>query len=697
MKAQDSPLNQLLEGAKQFVVPIFQRTYSWGPQHCEQLLQDMLRVGGDAHQSAHFIGSVVYVADTNHSASFPRWQVIDGQQRLTTVLLLLFVLCEVLDQNPDAIPDSSVDEIYDYYLRNRYGKGDLRYKLILTQKDREALNRLIENGQLPPDAPENIVENLEFFRTHLNSHNLKPVLSGFKKLMIVDVALNRVQDDPQMIFESLNSTGLDLTHADLIRNFVLMRQDHDLQEALYKELWYPMESLFGSQFGTEFDKFVRAYLTMHTQPTRPIRADAVYNEYKSYFFRKTQQGSDVHSLLSNLRTFAEYYTRCFLGKEPDPELREALNDLSALVEVAAPLMLRLYTLYEHEGLSKSDFMELIRLSESYVFRRSVCGMQTRNLGQIFSQLTYRLREDAPAESLKVAFARMGRRRRFPSETEFHDALMTRDIYGLRNCRFLLERIENDSKEKIDTTAFSIEHVLPQNPDLSPEWRDTLGPEWKRVQETWVHRLGNLTLSGYNQKYSDAPFQKKKTMKGGFIDSPLRLNKFIREQNTWNAQMIEKRGRILADHALKLWAGLSISQKTVQKYILEEKKKKAGRLTLENVTRQMEPTVIPLFEALRNRLLNLGDDVTEILAEKNITYHVYDYFVQVIPRVDRLTLVLNLEFEETGDDTGFSRNAADRRFFINASVWGGVFMQIYSHDDIDKAMRYLRYAYEKASA
>jgi len=697
MKAQDLALNELLQGAKQFVVPIFQRTYSWGTQHCEQLLKDILRIGRDDHLQAHFLGSVVYVADSDHhGASIPRWQVIDGQQRLTTVLLLLVVLCEGLKINPDAVPDVTVEQINDYYLKNPHGKGEMHYKLLLTQKDRDALIKLFDGQNLDGDAPENILENLDFFRNQLQEEDLKNVYKGFMKLKIVDVALTRGQDDPQMIFESLNSTGLDLTQADLIRNFVLMRQPPDQQTALYKTIWHPMESRFGNRFGTDFDKFVRAYLTLRTQPSRPIRADAVYQEYKNYFFTLIQEEKSVAEILGDLGQLAEYFTRCLMGKETDTELKEVFSDLSSLVEVAAPLMLCLYELYEKDLLNKGDFAELIRLLESYVFRRSVCDMQTRSLGQIFSSLTYRIREKAPTESLKVSLARMGKRRRFPSDSEFRESLVTRDMYGLRNCRFLLDRLENDSKEKIDTSSFTIEHVMPQNPELSPEWREALGPDWKNVQETWVHRLGNLTLTGYNEKYSDAAFKEKKTMKDGFNDSPLRLNKFIREQNTWNETLIEQRGGDIADHALKLWGGLCVDKKIVQRYALEEKKQRASQVKLEDVIAKMTPGVATLFKDLQERLLSLGGDVTEILDPKNVTYHVYEYFVQVIPRADGITLVLNLEFEEAGDDTGFCRNAADRSFFINAPVRGGVYIQIYSTPGIDKAMLYLRNAYEKAS-
>lgn len=696
MKAQDQYLTQLLQGAKQFIVPIFQRTYNWGTQHCEQLLKDILRVGGDTNQGVHFIGSLVYVADDDHNAAIPRWQVIDGQQRITTITLLLLAFCKALEKRPDAVSEVSVEEIEDYYLKNRYGKDEKRYKILLTQRDRDTLIKLLDRKGWNGNASESIVENYEYFCQKLEENNLSQIYAGFKKLMIVDVSLNRGQDDPQMIFESLNSTGLGLSQADLIRNFVLMRQSPDEQSCLYQEIWHPMERRFGSAFDVEFDRFVRDYLTFRTKPTRPIRVGDVYNEYKSFFHERRSIGETVENILKDLSRFAEYYARYALGKEPDDKLKEAFIDLRQLIEVASPFVMRLYELHSDETLSKGDFIKAIRLAESYVFRRSVCDMQTRNLGQIFAIVTYSIKEEAPLESVKVAFDRFGKNRRYPSDLEFRESLLTRDIYSMRNCRFLLEQLESRaSHEKIDTRPFSIEHVMPQNPNLSKEWQEVLGTEWKRIQETYLHRLGNLTLTGYNERYSDAHFLKKKTMEGGFDESPLRLNKFLREQTTWNEELIKLRGEILANKAVDLWGPLEIDPAIVQKYELEEIKEKASSLTMSDV-KGLEGDVRDLFDTLREQIKAMGEDVTEILSKKNVTYHVYEYFAQVIPRVNRLVVILNLDFEEVVDESSFCKDASHHVFFTYATVKGGVFLVIHTAEDIDRAMPYILQAYEKAS-
>ncbi len=207
-----------------------------------------------------------------------------------------------------------------------------------------------------------------------------------------------------------------------------------------------------------------------------------------------------------MKRFGGYYVAYSLGQQKDTKLGEPFRRLRQIVEVASPLILKLYDCYEqHKTLSRDEFVEGVELLESFVFRRSVCDMQTRSLGQIFSSFAYRIKEQDPLTSLKVTLYRQGRNRRFPGDAEFKQALETRDVYDMRHCHYLLDRLENDSKEKIDTTKFTIEHILPQNEKLRPEWQKMLGPDWKAIQQSWVHRLGNVTLTGYNSEYSDRPF------------------------------------------------------------------------------------------------------------------------------------------------------------------------------------------------
>jgi uncharacterized protein with ParB-like and HNH nuclease domain/predicted transport protein len=698
MKAEDTLVTNLLEGAKQFIVPIFQRDYSWGTKHCQQLWKDVIRVGSDPKIKGHFLGSVVYVAAEDNTATITRWLLIDGQQRMTTLTLLLIALRDQMNQaqgnGNGGDEESTPEELDDYYLRNRHGKGDRRHKLHLRRADHDTLIALLDGKDIPDNASERVKENFLFLRDLVAQADVQTVYAGIKKLVVVDVSLTRGQDDPQMIFESLNSTGVDLTQADLIRNFVLMRLDESSQTQLYEEHWQPIEQAFGRRYRTEFDKFVKDFLTLQMRPGTPLKAAEIYHEFRSYFSRIVEKRG-VDGILSDLRRFGTYYTAFSLGQEKQPALKEAFARLRSLVEVASPVVLTLYDYHDRaKSLSAEEFVEAVELLESFVFRRSVCDMQTRSLGQIFASLAYRISENQPLLSLKVALYRQGKKRRFPTDAEFREALETRDVYDMRTCFYLLERLENFSKERIDTSNFSIEHVMPQNEDLRPEWRAMLGIAWQAVQETWLHRLGNLTLTGYNSTYSDRPFTEKKTIAGGFNESPLRLNKFIREQSTWDATTIEQRGKQLAEKAIAVWRPLVVDPLAVKQRELEEHKALAANYKIENL--ELDDIANNLLEALRPHIQALGADVVELPNDRSVIYRVFDFVVEIIPRKQRLSLLLNLDFADCEDPSGNARDATEFAFIIGATEAGGVLYNLDSKGDVPAAINVVRQAYERVT-
>ena len=695
MNAQDLPLTHLLDGAKQFIVPIFQRDYSWGTKHCQQLWTDILRVGSNSNTRAHFLGSVVYIAAEDNQAAIPRWLLIDGQQRLTTVTLLLTALRDQL--NAKTVEDealASPEEIEDRFLRNRHGKGERKNKLMLRRADNEALSSLMAGQELTDSAAETLRENYEFFRERLADADVVQVYSGIAKLMIVDVSLTRGHDDPQMIFESLNSTGLDLTQADLIRNFVLMRLDDELQIRLYNEYWRPIENDFGSRYRSEFDKFCRDFLVLKLKPSKQLRADAIYHHFRNYFQAETATRS-VEDVLEELRRFGTYYVRFSLGQEADSTFAQAACRLRSQVEVASPLMLRLYDCHERtRQFDSRAFKETIELLESYVFRRSACDMQTRSLYQVFASLAYKIRDNDPLQSLKVALYRGGKKRRFPSDIEFRDALETRDVYAMRSCAYLLDRLENESKEKIDTHSFSIEHVLPQNENLSLYWREMLGSDWKSIQEAWLHRLGNLTLTGYNSEYSDRSFGEKKTMPKGFNESPLRLNRPIREQDRWTAAEIDLRGKLLAKQAVSVWPSLTVDMVAVRQTEMEERRTAAAQYTVDTIGFDSESRA--LFDTIRPHILALGEDVVELCGARSVVYRVYDYFLEILPRTKYIQLMVNIDFDETDDPSGVARDASDYAFITNASESGDVIFLLKNASQVQAAIHVVLQAYERVT-
>ena len=265
---------------------------------------------------------------------------------------------------------------------------------------------------------------------------------------------------------------------------------------------------------------------------------------------------------------------------------------------------------------------------------------------------------------------------------------------MRHCHYLLDRLENDSKEKIETSNFTIEHVMPQNPDLHAEWQSMLGPDWSSVQEVWLNRLGNITLTAYNSKYSDRPFSEKKTIDDGFNDSPLRLNKFIREQQSWTPVEMEVRGKNLSTKAVAIWPALVVDAEAVRDAELEDRKATAAKYSLDELEFDAESKAV--FELLRPQILGLGDDVAELCGPKSVTYQVHDFFVEVLQRKRRLLLVLNLDYEECDDPTNKAGDASAYAFIANASESGGVYFSLENSTHVAPAMHVIRQAYEKVS-
>jgi uncharacterized protein with ParB-like and HNH nuclease domain/predicted transport protein len=618
--------------------------------------------------------------------------VIDGQQRLTTITLLLAALRDTLPEDGETVV--TAPQINDTYLRNPYGKGELQHKLQLRRADHDALNALLGKKDLPLEASERITENYEYFLAQMADTNPSVVFAGIQKLVAVSVSLLRGHDDPQMIFESLNSTGLGLASADLIRNFVLMRQEEKVQTQLYQDLWRPIEVAFGTRYRADFDKFVLNYLTLELEPSKQLRTAETYESFRNYFH---QAGGEAKApeILARLKRFSSYYVAFMLGKETNPALHGAFQRLRSLVEVATPVVMRLYDCYQTSAtLSHSEFVEAVSLMESYVFRRSVLDLETRSLGRIFATLAFELDSERPLESLKVALFRQSKKRRFPADQEFRLALESRDIYEMRTCKYLLDRIQNDSKEQVNTASFTIEHVLPQNEELNSDWKAMLGDQWKAVQEEWLHRLGNLTLTGYNSEYSDRSFADKKTISGGFNDSPLRLNKFIREQSKWTSSEIKKRGCDLAAEALSIWPALNVHGSLVRKAELKEFKASAASRSIADV--EFYPEAKLLFEQVRPSILSLGTEVIEIFRAKSITYRVYDFFLEIIPRKRRLSLMLNIDFEDCDDPSQTAKDKTDWEFIVNATENGGTLFALSHEDQIPAALHLIKQAYERVT-
>ena len=508
MKATEAKLLTFLEKSPQFIIPIYQRTYSWTEKQCRQLWEDILRAGSSDAVTVHFIGSIVYVeqglSQVSHKAPL---LVIDGQQRLTTLSLLIEALARALGES-EPVDGFSAAKLRHYYLSNPLESGDRYFKLLLSQTDNASLKAVIKNTEQPKEASLRVTQNFDLFTDLVaeQKDELAVVCRGLAKLVVVDIVLHRDQDNPQLIFESMNSTGKELSQADLIRNFILMGLEPNLQTRLYEDYWRPMELDFGQEaYGTQFDSFMRHYLTVTTGDIP--REREVYEAFKDYSRTKPVMQAGIEMLVKEIRSFARYFCALALGAETNPTLQAAFHDLRELkVDVAYPFLLELYQDYANQKLNAADFAAAVRLVEAYVFRRAVCAIPTNSMNKTFATFGKALRRDRYLESVQAHFLMLPSYRRFPGDDEFRRDLHTRDLYNFRSRSYWLRRLENHGrKERVAVDEYTIEHILPQNPDLPAAWKQALGAEWKGVQEQWLHTLGYLTLTGYNAEYSDRPF------------------------------------------------------------------------------------------------------------------------------------------------------------------------------------------------
>lgn len=694
MKATEAKLLDFLRKSPQFVIPIYQRTYSWTEGECRQLWDDIIRCGKDDRIAVHFIGSIVYIesglSQVSHQAPL---LVIDGQQRLTTVSLLLAALADAVgDEEP--YDGFTARKIRNYFLLNSEETAERHFKLLLSQTDKASLKAIVGHTELPQEQSLRVVENYGLFRQWLSQEKsgLATVCKGIAKLVIVDIALTRDQDNPQLIFESMNSTGKELSQADLIRNYILMGLVPDLQARLYESYWRPMEEDFGQRaYSEEFDGFMRRYLTMKTG--RVPRRDEVYDVFKQ-FARMAEaareEGQTVEDLVRDIRTHARHFCAMTLGKEHRPALREAFDDLKELrAEPVYPFLLEVYADLEKGLLSEKDFAEIIRLLEAYVFRRLVCAIPANSLLKTFATFARRIDRTRYLESVKAQFTLMRSYRRFPTDDEFEQDITTRDLYNFRGRSYWLRRLENHGrKERVAVENYTIEHILPQNPNLNAQWRADLGPEWKKTQNRWLHTLGNLTLTGYNAEYSDRPFAEKRDIEGGFSQSPLRVNEGIGGLDRWNEDTIKARAERLAKRAVAVWASHFLDDETLRAH--EPEKKRRGDSTPEYLSLLEKPEVKGLLDALRSAIAGKYPDVVENQRKQVVVFRKRRRIICVIPQRNRLKLVLNLRFAEVDDPQGLCQD------LTGIGHWGTGDVGVMLNDaaECESIMPLIRQAYDK---
>ena len=447
-----------------------------------------------------------------------------------------------------------------------------------------------------------------------------------------------------------------------------------------------MEQSYGNDYTAYFNWFMRDYLSVKTGSIP--RLDRVYEEFKTYV-QSNKAPSTIPEIVQDLHTFSGYYVNMVLIKEPDIDLQKRFRNISKLkVDVSYPFFLPVYHDFARGIITKDEFGVIISLVENYVFRRAVCGIPTNSLNKTFAILYKSVQQTNYLEGVKASFQLMNSYKRFPNDAEFEKDIIAKDVYNFRSRNYLLSRIENfNRKEPVNIDNFTIEHVLPQNPELSIEWRQMLGDRWKEVQEQYLHTLGNLTLTGYNSELSDKPFNQKKSMEGGFNDSPIRLNEFLRKVDLWNEEQIQIRARALAEKAKQIWFAPNLPQEILDNYKPTEQEGATYSLeTYEHLKGEM----IELYHALKKRILNIDSSVKEEYKKLYIAFKSSTNFVDIVPQKSRLRLSLNIDFPEIIDPKGYCKDVSGLGRWGNGDVEVG-FSNINQLDDI---MDLIQQAFDK---
>jgi hypothetical protein len=551
MQANETKMQSLLDNARQYVIPMFQRPYSWETKHWEALWQDIAELCEESLPRSHFMGSIVNLPSRSVPEGVTKYVLIDGQQRLTTILVFLASIRD----HARKLTGNLADKIDDLLLKNRYQDGTDIYKLLPTQVDRPAFFSVIDSGTAPKD--EILGDAYRFFDRKLRLNSAIPLEKLYdvirNHLVLVSIVLDK-DDNPYLIFESLNAKGKPLAQADLIRNFFFMRLHPNSQERMYADFWRPMQD----KLGESLTEFIRHFLM---RDGGLVRKGDVYVTLKEGIEDHGQE--QIVAYLKELATFANYYSRLLDPKNGElrGEIAERLHRLNRNEATTAyPFLLNVYHGYTMGSVSVQEFAAVLDCLETFLIRRFVCGVATAGLNRVFAQLYGQV---CQAGSLVDSVRAILADKNFPRDKQFRDQFSTTKIYGgdrTPKARLILDRLELafGHKEQVDLGMLTIEHVMPRTP--TEWWRQNLGEDWEAVHAEWLDTIGNLTLTGYNSELSNADFGAKCAL---LQESHCELNKHFVGVETWDEQAIANRGEILAEKALEIWSDFSAPSSGIQ--------------------------------------------------------------------------------------------------------------------------------------
>ena len=553
MKASERKITKLFsESDTVFSIPVYQRDYNWQEKQCQRLFKDILQTGKNEKVSSYFLGSIVYIHDGIYGVGEKEFHVIDGQQRMTTLTLLFLAIYFKLK---GTILAKDADKIYNQYVVNPYSEKEIKLKLLPPEENLYILNKISHNkfNELEAFQDRNMLKNYLFFEKELENlsfDDMKHLSNGIEKLIYIDIALEKGKDDPQKIFESLNSTGLDLSQGDLIRNYILMDLERGEQNRIYKEIWIPIENNCkvsdGSEITSYVSDFIRDYLTLKTE--KISSKPKVFETFKAYYEKENDEK------LEDMKKYSEAYSYIIKPSlEKDKDIQRELDYLKSLDKtVINTFLIGILKDYKDNILEKDELVNMLILLQSYLWRRYITEKPTNALNKIFQGMYGKIsRSGNYYENLVDVLMAED----FPTDEELESALKLKNVYkDKEKLNYVFKKLENyNHNELIDfeNEKITIEHIFPQKPNKA--WKENYSDNELEQMISFKDTISNLTLTGSNSNLSNKAFHEKRDDEvHGYKNSKLYMNKYLGRLEEWNLLSMEARFESLYDDIIKIW-------------------------------------------------------------------------------------------------------------------------------------------------
>lgn len=634
MHGEAKLLLKFLDGSdNRYIIPVYQRNYDWKQKQCEQLFNDLVQII-KKERKTHFFGSIVTSSANKGGKS--DYLVIDGQQRITTISILFTAMVNLMKSGVVIPNDKRLSEkIEKKFLVDEYQTEERKLRLKPIKDDCISFDKLITNEPMEFVESSNITQNYHYFETRIknNEITIDELYEAIFRLEIIDIFLDK-EDNPQLIFESLNSTGLDLTEGDKIRNFILMGLDAKKQEDYYEKYWNKIEK----STNYNVSGFIRNYLTLIQKKIPNI--NNVYFTFKEYVLEtmNIENDDDCESILKDMLYYAQIYGTIITAKNDSKDVVSSilfrLNNIE--MTVSYPFLLAMFGHEQKTEIDHSDVEATLKVIETYICRRIMCPNYPSNaLNKVFCTLdseVMKLKSENPSNSYSsiLVYYLLSRNGSagFPTDKEFIDALTTRDVYHMfkKNREYLFDRFENgDTVERVNIIEMmengdlTIEHIMPQT--LTEEWKKELGEDYQTIFDQNLHTLKNLTLTGYNSKYSNSSYSEKKNIEKGFKDSGLNLNKALLDYDNWTITEMTERLQKLISQANVLWpypkSDFVPPKKELEMVTLDDDEELTGRLLVSysfgNVKEHETNAWVEMFLEVINQLYSENPGVIRMIA------------------------------------------------------------------------------------